>query len=95
MSHELKTPMAAIKVLADSLLDQRDAPADLYREFLGDIASEIDRENQIITVTTKLEPSPGTLDTVMEPLCTATALFVMASPRPVPPISLEWDLSPR
>ena len=49
VSHELKTPMAAIKVLADSLLDQRDAPADLYREFLGDIASEIDRENQIIT----------------------------------------------
>ena len=43
VSHELKTPMAAIKVLADSLLDQRDAPADLYREFLGDIASEIGR----------------------------------------------------
>lgn len=49
VSHELKTPMAAIKVLADSLLDQRDAPAELYREFLGDIVSEIDRENQIIT----------------------------------------------
>lgn len=49
VSHELKTPMAAIKVLADSLLSQRDAPAELYREFLGDIASEIDRENQIIT----------------------------------------------
>lgn len=49
VSHELKTPMAAIKVLADSLLAQRDAPAELYREFLEDIASEIDRENQIIT----------------------------------------------
>lgn len=49
VSHELKTPMAAIKVLADSLLDQRDAPAELYREFLEDIVSEIDRENQIIT----------------------------------------------
>ena len=46
VSHELKTPMAAIKVLADSLLAQRDAPAELYREFLEDIASEIDRENQ-------------------------------------------------
>ncbi len=49
VSHELKTPMAAIKVLADSLLAQREAPAELYREFLEDIVSEIDRENQIIT----------------------------------------------
>ena len=32
-----------------SLLAQRDAPAELYREFLEDIASEIDRENKIIT----------------------------------------------
>ena len=30
VSHELKTPMAGIKVLADSLLAQRDAPAELY-----------------------------------------------------------------
>ena len=49
VSHELKTPMAAIKVLADSLLAQQDAPAELYREFMEDIVSEIDRENQIIT----------------------------------------------
>ncbi len=49
VSHELKTPMAAIKVLADSLLAQQDAPAELYQEFLVDIASEIDRENRIIT----------------------------------------------
>lgn len=49
VSHELKTPMAGIKVLADSLLAQRDAPAELYRKFLEDIASEIDRENKIIT----------------------------------------------
>ena len=49
VSHELKTSMAAIKVLADSLLVQVDAPAELYREFMEDIVSEIDRENQIIT----------------------------------------------
>lgn len=49
VSHELKTPMAGIKVLADSLLAQVDAPAELYREFMEDIVSEIDRENQIIT----------------------------------------------
>lgn len=49
VSHELKTPLTSVKVLADSLLTQGDAPAELYREFMGDIVSEIDRENQIIT----------------------------------------------
>lgn len=48
VSHELKTPMTSIKVLADSLMMQSDAPAELYREFMEDICSEIDRENQII-----------------------------------------------
>lgn len=49
VSHELKTPLASMKVLADSLLMQGDAPSELYKEFLTDIAAEIDRENQIIT----------------------------------------------
>lgn len=49
VSHELKTPLTSMKVLADSLLAQPDAPAELYREFMEDIATEIDRENQIIT----------------------------------------------
>ncbi len=49
VSHELKTPMTSIKVLADSLLTEQDAPAQLYREFMEDIVSEIDRENRIIT----------------------------------------------
>ena len=49
MSHELKTPLAAMKVLADSLLVQPEAPVEMYKEFMGDITAEIDRENQIIT----------------------------------------------
>lgn len=49
VSHELKTPITSMKVLADSLLMQEDVPADMYREFMGDIAEEIDRENKIIT----------------------------------------------
>ncbi len=48
VSHELKTPMTSIKVLADSLNQQPDAPAELYREFMQDIAEEIERENKII-----------------------------------------------
>lgn len=49
VSHELKTPLASMKVLADSLLTQENIPTELYREFMEDIVSEIDRENQIIT----------------------------------------------
>lgn len=49
VSHELKTPMTSVKVLADSLLAQEDAPAELYREFMADITNEIDRENKIIS----------------------------------------------
>ncbi len=49
VSHELKTPLTSIKILADSLVMQPDAPPEVYREFLGDINAEIDRENRIIT----------------------------------------------
>lgn len=48
VSHELKTPITSIKVLADSLLMQEDAPVELHREFLLDITDEIERENKII-----------------------------------------------
>ncbi len=48
VSHELKTPITSMKVLADSLLMQPDVPVEFYREFMGDIAEEIDRENKII-----------------------------------------------
>jgi signal transduction histidine kinase len=49
VSHELKTPITSMKVLADSLINQEDAPIELYQEFMADIAAEIDREDKIIT----------------------------------------------
>ena len=48
VSHELKTPITSMKVLADSLLVQEDVPSEVYRDFMEDIAAEVDRENQII-----------------------------------------------
>ena len=48
MSHELKTPITSIRVLADSLMGMEDVPEELYREFLSDISDEIDRESKII-----------------------------------------------
>lgn len=49
VSHELKTPITSIKVLADSLKTQEDVPNEIYKEFFADIVEEIDRENEIIT----------------------------------------------
>lgn len=48
VSHELKTPITSIRVLADSLMSMEEVPVELYREFMLDISDEIDRENKII-----------------------------------------------
>jgi signal transduction histidine kinase len=48
VSHELKTPITSMKVLADALLTQENVPNELYREFMEDITDEIERENKII-----------------------------------------------
>ena len=54
-----------MKVLADSLLGQEDVPAELYKEFMGDIAEEIERENKIINdllSLVKMDKSAGSLN---------------------------------
>ena len=65
VSHELKTPMTSIKVLADSLLAQPDTPPELYKEFMVDIAEEIEREDKIINdllALVKLDKSAAELN---------------------------------
>lgn len=48
VSHELKTPITSMKVLAEALIAQDEVPNELYKEFMVDIADEIERENKII-----------------------------------------------
>jgi signal transduction histidine kinase len=48
VSHELKTPLTSMKVLADSINSMEDAPLELYKEFMSDIGNEVDRETKII-----------------------------------------------
>ena len=45
-SHELKTPLASIKLLSDSIL-QYDMDMETVREFAGDIGAEADRLNRM------------------------------------------------
>ena len=48
VSHELKTPLTSMKVLADSINSMPNAPVELYQEFMMDITNEIERETKII-----------------------------------------------
>ena len=50
VSHELKTPITSMKVLADSILSMGDGvPNEIYKDFMEDIGKEVDRESKIIT----------------------------------------------
>ena len=43
VSHEMRTPLSAIKVLSESILQTEEAPIAMYREFMEDINGEVDR----------------------------------------------------
>ena len=47
-SHELKTPLSAMKILIESLLHQENPDPATTRDFLGDINQEIDRLSAIV-----------------------------------------------
>lgn len=59
-SHELKTPLASIKLLSDSIL-QNDMDADTIREFVSDIGNEAERLNRMtekmLNLTKGTDPS--------------------------------------
>ena len=48
VSHELRTPMTSMKIVSDTLLSAPTWEEAVYREFMQDINTEIDRLNKII-----------------------------------------------
>ena len=60
-SHELKTPLASIKLLSDSIL-QNDMDADTVREFVSDIGNEADRLNRMTQKLLSLSRVEGQQD---------------------------------
>ncbi|MBI9015194.1 MAG: HAMP domain-containing protein [Clostridiales bacterium] len=48
VSHELRTPLTSIKILSSSLISDEATKPEIYKEFLMDIDSEVDRLNEII-----------------------------------------------
>ena len=61
VSHELKTPLASIKLLSDSIL-QNDMDVDTVREFVSDIGDEADRLTRMsekLLSLTRFHPDEG------------------------------------
>ena len=66
-SHELKTPLAAMKVLIESLVYQPDMDKALRTEFLQDVNKEIDRLSAIVSdLLTLVRMDAGSLQLHME-----------------------------
>jgi signal transduction histidine kinase len=60
-SHELKTPLASIRLLTDSILQNPDVDRDTVREFVADIGDEADRLTRIsehLLTLTRLDAGP-------------------------------------
>lgn len=48
VSHELKTPLATIKLICDSIVTTQDPDPGMIQEFLGDLSDEVDRLTRIV-----------------------------------------------
>ncbi len=64
-SHELNTPLASIKLLSDSIL-QNDMDIDTIKEFVGDIGNEADRLTRMSEKLLSLSRIEGELDNEFE-----------------------------
>ena len=61
-SHELKTPLASIRLLADSILQNEQMDRETVRDFVSDIGSEADRLTRItehLLALTRLDSLPA------------------------------------
>lgn len=85
VSHELKTPLASMKVLSDSILSSEDVPVETYREFMVDIGDEVDRENKIINDLLSLVKMDRNADTLNTELCNINELVekILKMVRPI------------
>ena len=66
VSHELKTPMATIKLVCDSITGSEDCSPEMVREFLGDMSDEVDRLTRIVERLLELSKLDGST-TLLKP----------------------------
>ena len=97
-SHELKTPLASIRLLSDSILQNQDMDQDMVREFVTDIGDEAERLTRITehllalsrldslpTGETELVDLPGVVErvlTMLSPLANAQRISIETNLKP-------------
>jgi len=97
-SHELKTPLASIRLLSDSILQNDGMDPETTREFVSDIGSEADRLARItehLLTLTKLDSLPAArTEAVDVSAVTQRAINMLAPVADAAGVTLEQSLKP-
>ena len=95
-SHELKTPLASIKLLADSILQNDQMDQETVQDFVSDIGSEADRLTRItehLLALTRLDSlSVGETEAVDVARVTARAVNMLSPVADAANVTLETSL---
>ena len=82
-SHELKTPLASIRLLADSILQSEEMDRETLRDFVSDIGEEADRLTRItehLLSLTRLDSLPVGATQIVDLAAVARRALSMLSP---------------
>ena len=97
-SHELKTPLASIRLLADSILQNEQMDQETVQEFVSDIGSEADRLARItehLLALTRLDSLPtGETEPVDVSAVTRRAATLLTPVADAAGVTLETELKP-
>ena len=97
-SHELKTPLASIRLLADSILQNEQMDRKTVRDFVSDIGSEAERLNRItehLLALTRLDSLPaGRTVPVDVPAVTGQAVGMLQPVADAAGVSIQTSLKP-
>ena len=77
-SHEMRTPVASVRALAEALLSDTSGNVALYKEYLGDIVTECEHAGHLVDrmlELARLEGRTGSLDATMD-ACAAVRVAV-------------------
>ena len=97
-SHELKTPLASIRLLADSILQTGEMDPEMVRDFVGDIGSEAERLTRItehLLALTRLDSLPaGQQEPVDAAQVTGRIAALLQPVADAAGVAIETDLRP-
>lgn len=97
-SHELKTPLASIRLLTDSILQNKQIDEDTLQEFVSDIGFETDRLTRItehLLVLTRLDSLPAEQTKPVDVSAVASRAVGMVTPvADAAAVTIETDLQP-